>query len=126
MALRAALLGVGLALLLGGPRPGGAAPPIDAMPTGPSVEERLATIRDRVQAAVEYPPLARERGLEGVAHVRFAIERSGRPVGVDVARSSGHRLLDRAAAKSVDRAAPLPWVYGRVEVPVRFDLDDER
>lgn len=125
-ASNAALLTAGALLLaLSAGPPGAAAPPVDAIPSGPSVAERLEEIRDRVQSAVEYPPLARERGWEGVAHVRFGIERSGAPVGVKVARSSGHALLDRAAERSVDRAAPLPWVYGRVEVPVRFRLDEE-
>jgi len=44
---------------------------IDAFPRGPSVEERLAEIRRRIQDAVEYPPLARRRRLEGVARVAF-------------------------------------------------------
>lgn len=97
----------------------------DAVPLGPSVEARLAEIQSRVARAVVYPPVARRRGWEGVARVRFAVERDGRAVDVRVARSSGHPALDRAAERGVDAAAPLPWVYGRVEVPVRFDLEGE-
>lgn len=62
------------------------------------------------------------RRLEGVAHVRFAITADGRPRELALAGSSGHGILDRAALAAVEAAAPLPWVYGALEVPVRFEL----
>jgi TonB family protein len=100
---------------------------VDAVPRGPSLEERLAEIRRRIQEAVEYPALARRRGLEGVARVGFAIDpHQKRALGVALVESSGHPLLDRAAERSVARAAELPFVGGRLEVPVRFDLDAKR
>jgi protein TonB len=94
----------------------------DAVPAGPRLDERLRAIRERIQAAVVYPPLARMRRLEGVAQVRFAIAADGRPSGALVAGSTGHAILDRAALAAVEAAAPLPWVYGLLEVPVRFAL----
>jgi len=100
---------------------------VDAIPRGPSVEERLAEIRRRIQRAVEYPPRARKRGLEGVATVGFEIDRAdGRAREIQLVDSSGHPSLDRAAEQSVVRAGALPWVYGRLQVPVRFDLDEDR
>lgn len=99
---------------------------VDAAPVGPSVAERLAEIRRRIQAALEYPPLARSQRLEGETLVHFDIEHDGTPRGVEVHRSSGRPSLDRAATRAVDAAAPLPWVYGRLEVPVRFELDERR
>jgi TonB family protein len=97
---------------------------VDVVPRGPSVDERLAEIRRRIQDAVEYPPLARRRGLQGVARVGFEIDPHGRRAqGVKLVASSGHPALDRAAERSVVRAGELPWVYGRLEVPVRFALD---
>lgn len=98
----------------------------DAAPRGPGVEERLATIRERIQAALVYPPLARLRQLEGVAQVRFQVAADGRPQGLAVAGSTGHAILDRAALAAVEAAAPLPWVYGLLEVPVRFELAARR
>ena len=95
----------------------------DALPAGPGVEERLEEIRRLLQAALYYPPIARQIGLEGVAWVRFEIDRAGAAFDVDVARSSGHEILDRAARRTVDRAGRLPWVYGRIEVPIRFSLE---
>ena len=98
----------------------------DAVPLGPRVDERLARIRERIQAAVVYPPLARLRRLEGVAQVRFAIAVDGSPEQLSVAGSTGHAILDRAALAAVRDAAPLPWVYGLLEVPVRFELSARR
>jgi TonB family protein len=98
---------------------------VDAIPPGPSVDERLAEIRRRIQAAVEYPPIARTRGLEGVARVGFEIDpRERRAHGVRLVASSGHPLLDRAAERSVARAGTLPFVWGQLVVPVRFELDE--
>jgi TonB family protein len=95
---------------------------VDALPHGPTVDERLEEIRRRLQAALYYPPIARQLGLEGVAWVRFEIDREGTAHDVAVARSSGQPVLDRAARATVDRAGRLPWVYGRIEVPIRFSL----
>ena len=94
----------------------------DALPGGPTVDARLEEIRRRLQAALVYPPIARRIGLEGTAWLRFEIDREGAARDVAVARSSGHAVLDRAARQTVDRAGRLPWVYGQIEVPIRFSL----
>jgi protein TonB len=99
---------------------------VDAVPPGPSVAERLAEIRRRIQAALVYPPLARLQRVEGTALVRFEIGRDGAAREVRVFRTSGKPSLDRSAARAVAAAAPLPWVYGRLEVPVRFALEERR
>ena len=98
----------------------------DAAPRGPNVEERLVQIRARIQAAVVDPPLARLRRLEGEARVQFEIAPDGRAAQLALAASTGHAILDHAARAAVEAAAPLPWVYGRLEVPVRFELDSRR
>jgi len=69
-----------------------------------------------------YPPIARRLELEGVTTLRFSIDRRGAPHEVELARSSGHPILDQAARQTLDRAGRLPWIYGRIEVPVRFSL----
>ena len=98
----------------------------DAVAQGPNIEERLAQIRRRIQAALEYPRLARWHDEAGETLVRFEIARGGAAREVRVFRSSGMPSLDRAALRAVEAAAPLPWVYGVLEVPVRFELDARR
>jgi protein TonB len=95
---------------------------VDAVPRGPSVAERLAEIRRRIQEALVYPPSARQRGLTGVSQLEFVIGVEGLAEDITLVGSSGHGILDRAARQSVEAAGLLPRVYGRLSVPVRFDL----
>ena len=99
---------------------------VDAVPRGPSVRARLTDIRRRIQAAVVYPPMARLQRVEGKTLVRFDIDPDGATQDVEIFRTSGKPSLDRAAVRAVAAAAPLPWVYGRLEVPVRFELEQRR
>jgi TonB family protein len=98
----------------------------DAMPQGPSVADRLAIIREKIQSALEYPSLARLHDSDGDALVRFEIDRSGNAENIRVVRSSGHTQLDTSAIHAVEAATPLPWVYGLLEVPVHFELISAR
>jgi TonB family protein len=95
----------------------------DAVAPSPTLVERLEEIRRRVQEAVVYPERARRRGLSGVTRIRFSIGDDGRAREVETVHSSGHALLDQAAERGARDAAALPYVYGRVEVPVRFALE---
>jgi len=101
-----------------------AAPPIatDLAAQGASLEARLDEIRRRVQAALLYPPIAKRRSITGETIVSFAIDAERRAEDVRTERTSGFPVLDRAAEQAARTAAPLPWVYGRVEVPVRFEV----
>ena len=95
---------------------------VDALPLAPSPQERLAEIRRRVQAAVSYPARARELGLEGTARIQFQIGADGLAREVATVQSSGHALLDRAAEQGAIDAGRLPPLYGRIRIPVRFEL----
>lgn len=103
-----------------------AKPPVieDAIPGAPTVAARLAEIARRVQDAARYPAIAMSRSVEGETLVAFEIERDGRPIDIETDASSGSGALDRAALLAVEDAGALPWVYGRVVVPVRFELTD--
>lgn len=96
---------------------------LDAAPRGPGVQARLAEIARRVQDSLHYPPIARSRGVVGEATVGFEVGADGHPRGIALAATSGSGALDRAALRAVAEAAPLPFVYGRIQVPVRFALD---
>ena len=97
----------------------------DLAPTGPTLAERLGEIRRRVQAALVYPELARSRGVEGEARVGFEIDTDGLPENVALVTSSGSRTLDRAAKRALLDAGALPYVSGRVIVPVHFGLTSD-
>jgi periplasmic protein TonB len=127
-AVRAAFVGLAAWGLAGaaGAQPAGPHAPVDVAPSGPSLDARLAEIQRLIQEALVYPPIERKRGAAGEALVAFHIDSAGRAASIELARSTGHPLLDRAALRAVAAAGPLPYVYGRLEVPVRFQLDAER
>lgn len=97
---------------------------VDGIPAGPSVAERAAEIARRVQGAVVYPELARRRGIEGTTLLRFRVSGTGRAIDLETADSSGSNLLDEAAEQGARIVRDLPAIYGRVEVPIRFALDE--
>lgn len=96
---------------------------VDALPPARSAEDRLAEIRRRIQEALIYPPSARRQGFEGVSALQFEIGADGRATGIEVVRTSGYPILDRAARRSVVDAGVLPYVYGRIQIPVSFSLE---
>jgi periplasmic protein TonB len=76
-----------------------------------------------------YPPAARRAGLQGTVLLEACINERGAVAGLRVKNSSGHLILDRAAAKSVGEwrfhpacIGPLP-IASTVEIPVRFQLE---
>lgn len=75
-----------------------------------------------------YPAASRARRDQGVAHVRFRMNRAGRVLDTTLIRSSGIPELDRAALSTIRRAQPLPPIPdGRpdpldLSVPVEFFL----
>jgi TonB family protein len=79
-----------------------------------------------IQAALEraktYPRMARERGIEGVVHVRFKVLPSGTVERVEILKSSGSEILDSASVRTVYRSGPLPRVSGWVEVPISYSI----
>jgi TonB family protein len=88
----------------------------------------LTALRERVQAALHYPPAARRRGLSGTVHLEVAIQASGAIERVTLLQSSSHRVLDEAALQAVrglgqhsfpPHVAPRPL---RVRLPVVFAL----
>ncbi|HEY0838066.1 MAG TPA: energy transducer TonB, partial [Azospirillum sp.] len=74
-----------------------------------------------------YPRIAQMRRQEGVAQVRFVIDRQGRVLSARLETGSGHALLDEETVALVERASPLPppppeMPRERIElvVPVQF------
>lgn len=77
-----------------------------------------------------YPAVARSRGWEGIVEVTVTVMPGSEPR-VQLARSSGHAVLDEQALSMLTRAiaqTPLPEsLRGRsfaVPLPIRFSLDE--
>ena len=96
--------------------------PVDAVPMGPSPEERLDEIRRRIQAAVVYPTRARELGWQGTSRIQFRVGNDGLARELSTVGTSGHALLDRAALRGARDAGQLPPLYGWIRIPIEFDL----
>lgn len=83
-------------------------------PTG--VTQTLATERYLAELAAwlerykRYPKRAQRRRQEGTVELSFVVDRRGRVLRYDIARSSGHTLLDDAVRRLIERAQPLPGV----------------
>ena len=75
-----------------------------------------------------YPRLLREQGIEGTVLVRASVGPDGMAQSVELAASSGHRLLDQAALRAVQRWHFIPArlndtpVASTVEFPISFRL----
>ncbi|WP_049976265.1 energy transducer TonB [Azospirillum sp. B506] len=108
------------------PAPAPAAPAPSAAPSRavPTWQGRLLSHLERHK---RYPRSAQARRQEGVAQVRFTIDRDGNVLSVQLDRSSGVPSLDEETVEMVRRASPLPappeeMAKDRIElvVPVQF------
>lgn len=83
------------------------------------------------QPQVQYPEQARRRGDTGTVLVRALIDGDGRVESVSVEQSSGHRLLDQAAVRAVNRAAFHPYRENGIAqsvytlIPIAFSLNED-
>ena len=77
-----------------------------------------------------YPRRARRDGLEGRVVLSARVSAAGRIVSLEVVRSSGHEILDRAAFRAVNRWTVRPARQGsrpvpsEVRIPILFRLTD--
>lgn len=75
-----------------------------------------------------YPALAKRMGLEGTVRLKVLISREGSALKIEIAQSSGHEILDKAAIEAVRNWRFTPAHQGEspvdewVQVPVVFRL----
>ncbi|TWB46586.1 energy transducer TonB family protein [Nitrospirillum viridazoti] len=114
------------------PSPAASVPRVAA---GPSVS--VPTWQGLLLAQLErfkrYPADAQTRHQQGVAYLRFTMDRDGRVLSSRLEKSSGYELLDREVQALIERAQPLPKPppelgSDRVElvVPIAFSLHGQR
>ena len=99
--------------------------------SGDALKSYLGEVRRRLEEQKTYPWTARRQHREGVVVLKFTIGQGGEIAGHTIARSSGHEVLDGAAAEAlhkVGRFPPLPAGLGRsqlnIQVPLAFRLSD--
>ncbi|KQM22177.1 TonB family protein [Novosphingobium sp. Leaf2] len=109
----------------------------DTAPSSPPVRSAgkdswEARVVARLESLKRFPPAARSRRDQGVATVRFRVNRQGGLLSSSLEGSSGSRLLDLEALATVARAQPYPPIpAGRpdeieVVVPIEFFLGTRR
>ncbi len=77
--------------------------------------EYKSMVRTIIEQNIFYPMVARKRGYEGRVGLYFYILKDGTIAGLRVSSPCNHRVLNRAAIRIVERAAPFP--------PVRIGKD---
>ena len=109
-------------------------PPTPAPPPKPALSGNAqAAFAARLFAHLNrykrYPEAAKLRHQEGIVSLRFTMDRNGRVLSFDIAKSSGSTALDAEARDMIQRAQPLPPLpaeFGRdsldLIVPVEFFL----
>lgn len=79
-----------------------------------------------------YPRVARERGYEGVVLLTVQVLRDGQCGSINITKSSGYSILDKAAVRAVKQWTFIPAMRGdetltsSIMLPVRFELKNER
>jgi periplasmic protein TonB len=104
-------------------------PPPRTPRTAESTSLHVSVPRYDLNPPIVYPAPARRRNLEGTVLLDVLVSAQGRPVQVNVARSSGHTILDSSAVDAVRRWRFEPARRGEtavemwVQVPVRYALN---
>ncbi len=92
----------------------------------PAPKQKQGESLRRAQASLSrhlyYPPEAVAKGMEGEAILLLTLTEAGQLLTVEIARSSGHALLDQAALDAARRIGRLPGGQRQMLFPVSFHL----
>ena len=88
-----------------------------------SVINSRKIIRDSIEKARIYPPLARKKGIQGKVILEFSIRPDGEIDEIRIVKGSGFEILDSMSIETIKRSAPLPYVSGRIEIPMIYRLE---
>ena len=78
-------------------------------------------VKEKIENVWEYPIKARKEGLSGQLVIEFSINKNGSIYKVKLLRSSGKKVLDKAAIKAIYNAArynsfPHYWTIKRLNI----------
>lgn len=103
-----------------------------AMESSQTQQASFQAAQVRKQTKPHYPRLAWRRGQEGTVWLRVQVDSSGKALAIQIDRSSGFDVLDKAAIKAVRSWRFLPALQdgqaqaSYVKIPVKFQLDNAR
>jgi len=86
-------------------------------------------IKEKILKNLNYPIIAKKNNLDGVVFLRLKVDKSGRLVSLDILKSSGSEVLDKAAKKAATDANKFPVAPKEItgnnfvfRLPVRFQI----
>ncbi len=101
---------------------------------GTIYSNQLKALIEQVKIEIEknkyYPFLAKLKGIEGTVYVNFHIGQDGRPGSIAISRSSGSKLLDASAVKTIENLEPFRNINPElreldVAVPITYKLREQ-
>lgn len=95
------------------PTPAFTAPKPDVVETNDDLGEVRAAygrlLREEFSRHTKYPAVAAMKGWEGKVRIRLQVDKEGNVIGTpEVVESSGHKILDDDAVKTILKNSPLP------------------
>jgi protein TonB len=85
--------------------------------------ELLAYIKKYIDRNLVYPPIARQRNVEGTAGVSFVIDSAGRVVSITLKHSSGSSILDNAAVSLIKRIGYIKNISIKKDTALNINVD---
>lgn len=98
-------------------------PDVAPAPPKPLRDSALRRAQSALSQHLFYPREAISRSLEGEVVLLLMLDASGRVQSAEIARSSGHALLDEAALDAARRIGALPGNPRQTLFPVSFHLE---
>ena len=86
-------------------------------------------IKEKILRNLNYPIIAKKNNLDGVVFLRLKVAKSGNLISLDIFKSSGSEILDKAAKKAATDANKFPVAPKEIKgnnfvfrLPVRFQI----
>src|SRR5512140_2582063 len=77
----------------------------------------FASIKRKIELVWQYPYEAATAGIQGELTLDFVIARSGKVDSIELVRSSGSKILDDEAIRSIRKAAPFDPIPAQYKIP---------
>ena len=77
----------------------------------------FASIKRKIELVWQYPYEAAAAGIQGELTLDFVIARSGAVNSIELVRSSGSKILDDEAIRSIRKAAPFDPIPAQYKIP---------